>query len=384
MSIENLKILHICSEYPFSTVYKNLIAGLDRLECHQTIYIPLRLPELNGRNKLPDLSNTNYVYSKILSLYTRINFSEKIRRLVGDMEDRGLLHEVDLIHAHYLFSHGAAALEIKRKRGIPYVATVRQSDINTYFPFFPHLRSIAIEVLENADKVILITPAFFQSLKSYIPPKKRERILDKIEVIPNGVEQFWLEHKNVPKTCPGPGKLRLIYVGEFSSNKNLGNSIQAVRILRKKGIPAFLELVGGYGRKTEMIRRYIRRFPEFLSLKERITEQRLLLERYRAADIFVMTSFRETFGLVYLEALSQGLPIIYTSGQGFDGYCPEGTVGYPVDPRCPEETAQAVLKILDRYCILSANALYAVDEFSWDKVIAKVVRVYEGAADGTR
>jgi hypothetical protein len=68
VSVESLKILSICSEYAFSSVYKNLVAKLDRRECRQTVYILLRLPELEGRNKLTGLAKTNYVYSRIYSL----------------------------------------------------------------------------------------------------------------------------------------------------------------------------------------------------------------------------------------------------------------------------------------------------------------------------
>jgi glycosyltransferase involved in cell wall biosynthesis len=55
-----------------------------------------------------------------------------------------------------------------------------------------------------------------------------------------------------------------------------------------------------------------------------------LLNNYRNSDIFIMPSYNETFGLVYIEAMSQGLPIIYTQNEGVDGYFKEGSVGYSV------------------------------------------------------
>ena len=53
---------------------------------------------------------------------------------------------------------------------------------------------------------------------------------------------------------------------------------------------------------------------------------------YKSAHIFVMPSLTETFGIVFIEALSQGLPLIYTKGQGIDGYFPQGFVGYAYNP----------------------------------------------------
>ena len=69
-----------------------------------------------------------------------------------------------------------------------------------------------------------------------------------------------------------------------------------------------------------------------------------LMDLYRANDIFVMTSITETFGLVYAEAMSQRIPVVYSKQQGFDGQFKEGDVGYHVDPRSVEEITNAIKK----------------------------------------
>jgi Glycosyltransferase len=91
---------------------------------------------------------------------------------------------------------------------------------------------------------------------------------------------------------------------------------------------------------------------------------------YDQADVFVMPSFRESFGTVYVEALSQGLPIIYTRGQGIDGYFDQGTVGYSCDPQNVDEIVTAIITIKDNYLSISSACSAGAQRFQW-KVVAE-------------
>ncbi len=75
-----------------------------------------------------------------------------------------------------------------------------------------------------------------------------------------------------------------------------------------------------------------------------VGEKEKLLEIYRQCDVLVVPSFRESFGLIYVEALTQGLPVVYTKGQGFDGNFEDGHIGYSIQPESPESIAEAILK----------------------------------------
>ncbi|WP_416386993.1 glycosyltransferase family 4 protein [Metaclostridioides mangenotii] len=142
--------------------------------------------------------------------------------------------------------------------------------------------------------------------------------------------------------------IKLIYVGKLDKNKNIRTSIEVINKLNKMGYNATLDIVGDG--------------PEFTKLKElenraeyknKITlygymEKEDIMNLYRKNDIFIMPSKYETFGLVYIEAITQGLPVIYTRGQGFDGYFDEGTVGYGVKYDDVEEITDSILKILEK------------------------------------
>ena len=96
------------------------------------------------------------------------------------------------------------------------------------------------------------------------------------------------------------------------------------------------------------------------------------------SDIFVMPSIYETFGIVYIEAMSQGLPLIYTRGQGFDGQFKEGEVGYSVQSDSPSEISERVKAILKNYDYISEKCLSNVDKFSWDRIAGDYKKLYEG------
>lgn len=82
-----------------------------------------------------------------------------------------------------------------------------------------------------------------------------------------------------------------------------------------------------------------------------------------------MPSFTESFGLVYAEAMSQGLPVIYSKGQGFDGQFAEGVVGYHVDAHDPEELCENIIKMTAE----QSTFYYIV---SWIMVICYILMMF--------
>ena len=101
-----------------------------------------------------------------------------------------------------------------------------------------------------------------------------------------------------------------------------------------------------------------------------------LINEYRSHDIFLMPSITEAFGLVYAEAMSQGLPVIYTKGQGFYGQFPEGCVGYAVDCKDPHDIANKIVKVLNDYKVISKACTEEVDKFAWQRISQDYSNLY--------
>ena len=99
----------------------------------------------------------------------------------------------------------------------------------------------------------------------------------------------------------------------------------------------------------------------------------------KKADAFIMVSKPETFGLVYVEALSQHLPIIYAAGQGF---YPDGFVGYPAEGGNAESIAEKIENLIKNYEAISNNvcSLELDRDFEWNNIGNKYINIYKNIA----
>ena len=203
---------------------------------------------------------------------------------------------------------------------------------------------------------------------------RAEMIRKKSNVIPNGLEPFWLENKGVAKTGYHD-VLRLICVGKIDHNKNMEIILHAMEKLAAQGIRAKLTVIG------QVVDQDVLRVLKDNDNVELIEYQKKegLIDYYLNNDIYVMPSITESFGRVYAEAMSQGLPVIYTRGQGFDGIFPEGEVGFSVDPHNAEEIADSIIKVLNNYSTISGNCIRDCTLFDWITISCNLEKMYHKA-----
>lgn len=373
------RVLHICSDFANQKVYPQLVKHLDAIGFEQAIYVPVRSADQIDRNRDDELTRAAYRYSHLLTPKHRLFFRQKVRVIVRDLLDSGYINSAGLVHAHFLYSDGAVALALHRLSGVPYTVSVRSTDINVFMRLRPDLKWLCRDIIALARSVVLLTPAYKDVLKRWLPRRAQGDFEKKVRVIPNGLAPPWLEppHRQPPGEC-----LRLLYVGDFSKNKNVKASIEAAARLNEER-PTVLTLVGGGGDgEKEIVEMLASEQYRNVHYAGRIDDPGALREVYRGNDIFVMPSFRETFGVAYLEALSQGLPIVYTKGQGVDGYFPEQSVGRAVDPHRPDEIKEAVLALAAELPGIRSECIARAREFAWTTVAGKYAELYQEALDG--
>jgi glycosyltransferase involved in cell wall biosynthesis len=97
---------------------------------------------------------------------------------------------------------------------------------------------------------------------------------------------------------------------------------------------------------------------------------------YADIDVLLVPSCAETFGMVYLEAMSQGVPVLYTRGQGFDGQFAEGEVGYSVVCGKVKQQAQMLQKIAEDYADRSARCVAHAKDYAWPVIAKKWTELY--------
>ena len=103
-----------------------------------------------------------------------------------------------------------------------------------------------------------------------------------------------------------------------------------------------------------------------------------IIEEMRQSDAFIMVSSPETFGLVYVEALTQKLPIIYANNEGFDGFYKDGYVGYPAIAGSVDDIAIKIEQLISNYDIMQQNIsrLNLDSDFNWEHIALKYIRMY--------
>ena len=169
-------------------------------------------------------------------------------------------------------------------------------------------------------------------------------------------------------------------VGGIYPRKNHLSLCYAVDLLRQNGSKVELTIVGkGYQDNSK----YLKKLEHYIKDKSYITllknqNQEELLNTYRAHDIFVLPSRTETFGLVYVEALTQGLPIIYTKGQGISGCFESGEVGYAVHSKNITEIAQAISLAISHYSLLTTHIKHLdFSIFDWEQIAERYLKIYQ-------
>jgi L-malate glycosyltransferase len=374
-----MELLHICSYYIGNKLYANLIKELSKNEIKQHVFIPLKNDSFTGSNQLPSEYKTiNYYYRNILKRYDRLFYFNKTRKQLHEIE-RSILSssKIDFVHAHTLFSDGGTAYKVYQKYGINYIVNVRNTDINVFYKYGLHLRPFMYKVLLNAKAIIFISHAYKKQTLSVLPSYILDQIENKCYVIPNGIDDYWHENALIKKDNSGYKGVKLLFIGLINKNKNLKTVMQACQLLNSRGYNVSLEVIGDGPLETQC-----KELSSKLNMEKTIifhgylTDMQSITRIMDNCDIFVMPSFKETFGLVYIEAMTRGIPIIYSEGQGIDGFFKNGEVGYSVDPKNLEMLCSVINKIIINYNDISQNCLIRASEFQWNNVTDKYQKLY--------
>jgi glycosyltransferase involved in cell wall biosynthesis len=376
MQFDRLNILHLaCYFSGISKVYENLFEATDKLWHNQYVYVPYRI--LKKEKQVSFLNpNSKIVLRPIYNQLSRVAYFYKINKAYKDIINQLEISDMDIIHAHTWFTDGGLAYELYKKNNIPYVVTIRSTDLSTFVKYFYHTHCYAKNILLNAQKVIFLSEAYKNKVLQLSFVRKHADIIEKKSVvIPNGIDSFWIENIQKRKEHLSD-KIQLIYVGSFIERKNLIRLIEACDLLRTKNYDLQLNLVGGSPQYSDKLKTFIEQ-KDYINFIGKITDREELIEFVRRNDIFVMPSYSETFGLVYIEALSQGLPLLYTKKDGIDGLYREKYIGEAVDPFETKDIAQKLALLIDNYKEYNFKPEIIINNHDWNLIVNRLVEVYK-------
>ena len=355
-----------------SKVHTKLYESLSAIEIEQTVYYPVRLETFEKSKNYQPTSSFSVVPSQSLKKYHKLLFVQRINHLYKDITNKIALREFDIIHATTLFADGALAWKIHKNFGIPYILAVRGTDLNLYFKYRPDLLSLARSILLGAKKIIFISDSIKHSFFN-LPALKRygPKLTEKSKTVYNGIESFWLQNLKEKKNIT---PRNILYIGRFDSNKNALRLVQSVIELKDNYPDVKITLIGKKGEEEEKIKELSTIYPELVEFLGPIYDKEKLESIFFQSHIFAMPSFSESFGLVYIEALSQGLPVLFSKGQGIDRVFTQ-KIGESVNPSDINSIKVGLQEIINNYHDYNLGAIDFL-QFDWEKIASKYQEIY--------
>lgn len=378
--MNSLKILHLANDYAGSAVYKNLVTALDEEGLTQIIYCPVRDAGLINKNKVEFRDpGSRIIYSHILNkTIDRILYPLKIKKILADVERKVNLTQVNLIHAHTWYSDGGVAYFLSKKYNIPYITAIRNTDLNLFQKMLAYLRPFGRKILNAASGIILIAASYKERVLSQNSLQSIKKDLEKkIRIIPNGVDPYWIENAiNSPKTRTDK-TFNVLFIGKFTKSKNIVALQEAVQLLSHENNKRIkLHIVGGGGAKAKEVITNVKRYPDVFKYYGQIFDKDELLRCFRNCDVFAMPSKHETFGLVYIEALLQGLPVMYQKNEGIDGFYKE-RIGEAVTIGDAEEIKEKLKLLYENFSSYEFNIPLIKQNHNWRLIAKEYLAIYK-------
>ena len=362
-----MRILHICNDYCYSKVHSELYAELDKLGVEQVVYA-YPIDRSRADNNRFDGKHTEFISSNVLRPYHRYFFYKKIRDIVKDVCQRVDMSKIDCIHATTLFSDGGVAYALHKKYGVPYVVAVRNTDVNEYMSMMPHTWCLGKKVLVSANKLVFISPSIYNHFcnKLFFKGAAKESA-SKTVICPNGINTYWLDNIDLKARTSGN---EILYIGRFDTNKNVLRLIDAFLELRKDFSDVHFTIVGERGEQEVEIIEKVNANKDSITYLGPIYDRKELRRIMQLSSVFAMTSIYETFGLVYIEALTQGLPILFTEKQGVDGFFKED-IGVAVNPKDVSDITRGLRELLQNYSSYQGYRKVNFEQFRWCDIAKK-------------
>jgi glycogen(starch) synthase len=349
---------------PFRVIYAN-VPDVTLVEIN-SLLLPYSTPE---QYEHLQAAYPGKIYAS--SLFEEVNRYAAIASEIAKKED------FDLIHSHDWLTFGAG-ISAKKVKHTPLIAHVHATEVDrtgSIHKVNPHVYQKESEGLSNADKIISVSELTKNNLVSYYnaPPEK-------IEVVHNGVDRS--------NYCLSAGKdsglimLKsmgykiILFVGRITLQKGPDYLVEAAKIVLKEYPKAIFVIVGSGDMEGQIMQQVAAcgisgnfLFPGFLRGEE-------LSQVYRTADVFVMPSVSEPFGLTPLESLLHGTPVIISRQTGVSEVLHHAL---KVDFWDTQEMADKILSVISHKSLrttLGKNGHREACLCTWDKAAQSCIQIY--------
>lgn len=328
-------------------------------------------------NYPPDITQEDWVP---WTLQFNVALLEKAVALINDVGSFNVIHAHDWLVAH-------AAASIKHAYRIPMVATVHATEYGRHQGHLPGPMNKLIHQIEwwltfESVRTICCSQYMMEQITDifWLPE-------DKVDVIPNGIDygsfksdvSIDLYRK---RYVPAGDKL-VFFVGRLVYEKGVQTVIEAMPLIMNK-VPNVTFVVAGSGPHLNELKSLVSAYG--LDSKVKFTghiDTDALCAFYKSADLTVVPSLYEPFGMVVLESMAMGTPTIVADTGGLSEIVVHEETGLKFEPGNPDSLADAMLRVLDDNVLcerLTEDALaYMGETYNWDRIARRTLEVYKRA-----
>jgi phosphatidylinositol alpha-mannosyltransferase len=293
-------------------------------------------------------------------------------RLDAQIRETFAREKFDICHLHEPLMPTVCTTTLRLKLA-PMVGTFHAADAKPWYIMFSPLAKWYLDRWFNKlDGRLAVSQPARDYINRFFPAE--------YTIIPNGVDTHHFNSHNVPIEQFRDGKLNILFVGRFEKRKGFDYLLKAYRQVKSSIPDSRLIAVGPGIRLRSKYEKHIRRngigdviFPGYVAYSE-------LPRYYATADVVCFPATgRESFGIVLLEAMAAGRPVVASSIEGYSTVLTDGQEGISAPPRDVGSLAQAIFKLATDERLrqrMGTNGISRASQYDWAVLARRVLNFY--------
>lgn len=338
---------------------------------HRFRYAPARLETLTHDQTAPDRIRERPWYTALLPGYL-LGGSVAAARLARS-------GRFDVVHAFWPLPHGLFALSARAAAGVPVVSTFFGVELTWLRKQLPFLAPLVRRIIRRSDAVTVISGHTASEVDRLVPGTE-------VRVVPFGAAGA--ASRSQPGRAGGEGDsgaATVLFVGRLVERKGVRVLLEAAALVRRE-MDARFTIVGDGPLAGPLRRRAVELGVDGIVEFTGLIDDAELERRFAGADLFVLPAVTDSkgdvegLGVVLIEALLHGVPVIASDSGGIGDIVRDGETGLLVVSDDPPALAAAILRLLeDRPAaarLAEAGRAHVTENFSWERIIHQLSAVY--------
>jgi len=286
----------------------------------------------------------------------------------------------DVVHLHEPFMPMLCSAMLRFSKGLNIGTFHAYSGRPGYWLGWP----FAIPVLRGRNRKLAGRIAVSEPAKSYAS----RHLGGEFTVIPNGIDLDFFSPQVSPIPGYDDGKINILFVGRMEKRKGVGYLLKAYEKVKRLNQNTRLIIVGPGVRLRKRYESMVRKNDIKDVVFTGVVSYEDLPRYYKMADIFCAPATgRESFGIVLLEAMALGKPIVAASNPGYASVVQDGKQALMVPPRDSEELAVALRRLVDDSSLrerLGKSGKESVQQYAWPVVARRILDYYKSKLQATK